>query len=68
MTVTFLEAIASGRPMRRKLPGGGNEWLSLGYHGANDVVGTPTWREVRSGEATGLRRSDYEATDWETLP
>jgi hypothetical protein len=57
--------------MRRKntfttFPDG--EWLALGYDGANDVVGTPRWREVRSGKATGLRRADYEATDWEILP
>lgn len=67
--MTFLEALGSGRPMRRKsttmmTP----EWLALGYEGANDVVGMPCWRQIRSGIKTGLRRTDYEAADWEILP
>lgn len=65
--MTFLEAIRSGRPMRRKMSSGDSEWLALGYDGPNDVIGTPRWREVRSGKAIGLRRSDYEASDWEIL-
>lgn len=71
--MNFLDALKSGRPMRRKIgtlaigtPDA--EWLALGYDGANDVVGTPRWREIRSGKAIGLRRADYEAADWETLP
>jgi hypothetical protein len=44
------------------------EWLALGYEGATEACGTPRWREVRSGKAIGLRRADYEATDWEILP
>ena len=66
--MTFLEAISSGRPMRRRMATGAGEWLALGYDGPNETVGTPRWREVRSGKAIGLRRYDYEATDWEILP
>lgn len=66
--MNFLQALTSGRPMRRKTSGYSAEWLVLGYEGTNDVVGRPTWRIVRSGVAIGLRRSDSEATDWEILP
>ncbi len=66
--MTFLKALASGRPMRRKIPGGGNEWIVLGYEGPSDVVGTPRWREARSGKAIGLHVFDYEAEDWEICP
>lgn len=68
--MTFLEALASGRPMRRKgtIAGTPKEWIALGYEGINDAVGTPRWREVRSGKLVGLRRADYEATDWEIVP
>lgn len=66
--MTFLEALKTGRPIRRRIGTMDAEWLALGYDGANDVVGVPRWREVRSGRTIGLRRSDYEATDWEALP
>ena len=66
--MTFLEALGSGRPMRRKSTLTAPEWLALGYEGVNDVVGMPCWREVRSGNRIGLRRMDYEAADWEILP
>jgi hypothetical protein len=66
--MNFLKALASGRPMRREMPSDSNEWIALGYEGPNDVVGTPRWREVRSGKAIGLHRFDYEATDWEICP
>jgi hypothetical protein len=66
--MTFGDAIKSGRPMRRKFWTLEGEWLALGYDGPNDAVGTPRWREVRSGKAVGLRYSDYTATDWEILP
>jgi hypothetical protein len=54
--------------MRRKSTMVTPEWLALGYEGASDVVGIPCWREVRSGKRIGLRRTDYEAADWEILP
>lgn len=54
--------------MRRKSMMTALEWLALGYEGANDVVGMPCWREVRSGKRIGLHRADYEARDWEILP
>jgi len=38
------------------------------FTGENDAVGVPRWREVRSGKMIGLRRSDYEASDWEVIP
>lgn len=66
--MTFLEALGSGRPMRRKSLMGTPEWLALGYEGANDAVGMPCWREVRSGKKIGLHRTDYEALDWEVVP
>lgn len=66
--MTFLEALGSGRPMRRKPVMTAPEWLALGYTGANVVVGMPCWREVRTGKVIGLHRWDYEATDWEIMP
>ena len=54
--------------MRRKSTMMTPEWLAIGYEGANDTVGMPCWREVRSGKKIGLRRADYEATDWEVVP
>jgi hypothetical protein len=66
--MSFLQALASGRPMRRESTMMTPEWLALGYEGTNDVVGMSCWREVRSGNKIGLRRADYEATDWEILP
>lgn len=66
--MTFLQVLGSGRPMRRKSTMTSPEWLVLGYEGANDVVGVPCWREVRSGRRIGLSRVDYEANDWEILP
>lgn len=68
IVVTFLEALGSGRPMRRKSAMMTPEWLVIGYEGTNDTVGMPCWREVRSGKKIGLRRVDYEATDWEIVP
>jgi hypothetical protein len=38
--MTFLEALGSGRPMRRKSTMTPPEWLALGYDGANAVAGT----------------------------
>ena len=54
--------------MRRKSAMMTPEWLVIGYEGTNDTVGMPCWREVRSGKKIGLRRVDYEATDWEIVP
>jgi hypothetical protein len=65
--MTFVEAIKTGRPMRRKSASIVPEWIVLGYDGSNDVVGIPRWRETRSGKLIGLRFSDYTAEDWEVL-
>lgn len=66
--MTFIEALNTGRPIRRRSDTYTPEWLALGYEGSNDTVGVPRWREVRSGKAIGLRFSDYIADDWEVLP
>lgn len=67
--MTFLEALKTGRPIRRTtavaVP---REWISLGYEGTNDIIGTPRWREIMSGKAIGLRGYDYLAEDWEAMP
>lgn len=67
--MTFLEALKTGRPMRRKTSlNWSNPWLTLGYNGPNDTCGTPQWREIASGQAVGLHRYDYTADDWEVMP
>lgn len=68
--MTFIEALKTGRPMRRKSMSASwnGPWLVLGYDGPNETVGTPRWREMDSGKAIGLRRYEYTAEDWEVMP
>ena len=67
--MTFVEAIKTGRPMRRRhVTFSLDLWLALGYEGANSTTGTPRWREVATGRPSGLRSADYLADDWEVMP
>jgi hypothetical protein len=65
--MTFLEALQTGLPMRRK--SGGIHlapWLSLGHEkcAGHEV---PRWREISTGAAVGLHSWDYKADDWEVM-
>lgn len=66
--MTFLEALKSERPMRRKALMTTTQWIMLGYEGPNPVLGTACWRECTTGKRIGLRRADYQASDWEIMP
>lgn len=66
--MTFLEALKSGRPMRRK--------HSTRGHGPYVVLGDTMvygehynpWLRIDTGKEITLARWDYEADDWEIMP
>lgn len=64
--MTFLEALATGRPMRRKawwkhMPGGpGDRWLVM------DDDGEWTWQD--GSPANPPMRPEYLCDDWEVAP
>ena len=66
--MTFIEALKSGRPMRRPWHTGQSPWLHLGEDSARFGQTIPGWRRIDTGERTGLARWDYAATDWEVMP
>lgn len=69
--LTFLEALATRRPMRRNSGSYSPPWIHLGTSPSSfrsNGTGLPQWRRIDTGEPTGLARFDYEATDWEVMP
>lgn len=63
--MTFIDAVKTGRPMRRKsntITFSG-PWLYLGLEEEG-----PRWREIKTGVTTGLHAYDYIAEDWEVMP
>lgn len=65
--MTFLEALAMRRPMRRKiLANTWGPWLHLGT--SSGMLPQPQWRRIDTGEPMGLSEFDYLATDWEVMP
>jgi hypothetical protein len=66
--LTFLEALKSGRPMRRMSQlNSGSPWLFLGT-ASSAPLASPTWRRIDTGETAALARWDYTAGDWEVMP
>jgi hypothetical protein len=65
--VTFIEALKTGRPMRRKSTVFAPPWLTLG-HEKQFGYDVPRWRHIDTGEAIGLHSWDYLADDWEVMP
>lgn len=63
--MTFLEALRTGLPMRRK-SSPGSLWLVLG-HEKYQGLEVPRWREISTGSAIGLHSWDYTADDWEVM-
>ncbi len=59
--MNFLEAVSTGRPMKRRV------WLGLGFV---HLVGKrrPRWKEYGTTRSVGLSARDYLARDWEVLP
>lgn len=68
--MTFIEALKTGRPMRRKSNTitFSEPWLYLGLEGDGVSIPVPCWREIKTGVATGLHAYDYIAEDWEVMP
>lgn len=65
--MTFLEALRTGRPMRRRIfENTFGPWLYLGE--SSGMLPQPVWRRIDSGEARGLSKLDYQAEDWEVMP
>lgn len=61
--MTFVEALKTGRPMRRKM---WEKWIFLGTIAY--FPKTPRWRVIETGEEAGLHSYDYTASDWEVMP
>lgn len=65
--MTFLEALKTRRPVRRKLLSNTwGPWLYLGTSAG--MFPQPMRRRIDTGEPMGLSTLDYEATDWESMP
>ncbi len=64
--MTFLEALKTGRPMRRDNYSHDRPWLYLGEE--TGWPATPCWRQIHDGARVGLHTFDYQATDWEVMP
>jgi len=64
--MTFIEALKTGRPMRRKWFDSDGPWLYLG--GGSVYPNTPCWRRIDTGEIVGLHSYDYIANDWQVMP
>lgn len=63
--MTFIEALKSGRPMRRLSTMYTAPWLYLGER--DHFPKHPVWRRIDTGEQVGLNWYDYEAKDWEVM-
>lgn len=66
--MTFLEALKTGRPMRRLSTLINEPWLFLGVRIRNTYQNMPQWRRTDTGEEVGLHAFDYHADDWEVMP
>lgn len=77
--MTFLEALKTGRPMRRDDTNYEKPWLFLGYEhtlplGTFEIITSTVttsghrWRDIQNGNPTGLSKEDYLADDWEVMP
>lgn len=64
--MTFIEALKTGRPIRRKWSNVNGPWLHLGE--APGAISRPQWRRIDTGDAVGLARHEYLAEDWEAMP
>ncbi len=67
--MTFIDALKTGRPMRRKSPVTtySYPWLYLGKSDKTPYS-RACWREVETGQLAGLSSSEYIAEDWEVMP
>ncbi len=65
--MTFLNALRTGRPMRRLSTWAFCSWRHLG-ESASVGGRSPVWRFIDTGEVRGMTREDYEADDWEVIP
>lgn len=65
--MTFLEALSTGRPMRRYSRYTTNRWIFLGRESLSPGS-LPRWHHIDTGSLTGLSADDYKATDWEVMP
>lgn len=66
--MTFLEALKTGRPIRRRSSWPhAPQWLYLGDDG-RIMNQRPCWRRIDTGELVGLSASDYLADDWTVMP
>jgi hypothetical protein len=65
--LTFIEALKSGRPMRRPWRTALSPWLFLGTEPS--VSGpAPRWRSIADGSTASLDREDYLAENWQVMP
>lgn len=64
--MNFLDAMRTGRPMRRT-DMTGEQWIVLGTE-RTSAGDTPRWRNMRTGYPIGLWSYDYLADDWEVMP
>lgn len=64
--MTFLEALKTGRPIRRESQWAWCQWRHLGNDGG--ISKLPMWRALDTGAPLGITREDYLADDWQVLP
>lgn len=65
--MTFLEALKSGRPIRRPWTLAESPWLYLGEDSNGLGRTIACWRQIKDGKRIGLFRWDYEADNWEVM-
>jgi len=65
--MTFIEALNTGRPIRRASSVVHRPWIHLGEERCMSG-NVPRWRRIDTGEAVGLHAYDYQADDWEVMP
>lgn len=65
--MTFLEALAGNRPIRRTAPFGPGPWIVIGERYGLGSLEHP-WIRIDTGKEITLARRDFEAKDWEVMP
>jgi hypothetical protein len=67
--MTFLEALKTGRPMRRRPPPslGYGPWIVIGDTWRGSEQWHP-WIRIDNGKEITLASWDYLAEDWEVMP
>lgn len=65
--MTFIDALRTGRPMRRPFGPNLSPWLVLGTQPDLVTGKAPCWRVMETGQPAALHRYDYLAEDWQVM-